>query len=57
MKKDTDKMKYFIYRRKSSDDSKQVASLSVQKAELDLLVTRSGVEVIDEFEEAKTATK
>ena len=55
--KDLQEIKYFVYRRKSSDDSRQVASLSTQKSELDILSKRSDAKIVGEFEEAKTAKK
>ncbi len=55
MKKDVNKIRYFVYRRRSSDDAKQTASLGVQKSELDLLAKRSDALVVGEFEESKTA--
>ncbi len=57
MKKEQDTIKYFVYRRKSSDDSRQVASLSTQKSELEILAKRSDAKIVGEFEESKTAKK
>lgn len=50
-------IKYFAYMRKSSDDSaeKQTASLETQKLELDQMIERGGLTVLESFREAKTA--
>lgn len=50
-------IKYFAYMRKSSDDSteKQTASLDTQKAELDRMIEHGRLNVVEFFQEAKTA--
>ena len=52
----TQKIKYFAYCRKSSDDSeRQVMSLDVQRKELDKIRLAGKIHILKFFEEAKTA--
>src|SRR5687767_10677283 len=52
----TNPTKFFIYVRKSSEDIKrQVLSIEAQKYELRNLALQQGLQIVDEFEESRTA--
>ena len=56
MKEEKDKIKYFLYARKSSEaEDKQVASVQSQIDELTKLANREGLEVIDILSESHSA--
>ena len=49
-------MKYFLYARKSSEgEDKQIASIDAQIKELNTIAERSGIEIVEVFEESKSA--
>ena len=50
------KPKYFLYARKSTeDDDKQVMSIPAQLVELREFASRENLEIIEEFQESKSA--
>src|SRR3989344_9158457 len=52
------KPKYFLYARKSTeDDHKQVMSIEAQLFELRELAHRENLEIVNEFQESKSAKK
>jgi len=58
MKKDNQKIKFFIYARKSTDsEDRQVRSIQDQIAELKDLAKKENLEIIDTLIEKQTAKK
>ncbi|TSC76702.1 MAG: recombinase, partial [Parcubacteria group bacterium Gr01-1014_29] len=58
LNQETNKIKYFLYARKSSEaEDRQVASIEAQINELKRLATQLGIEILEEFTEAKSAKK
>jgi DNA invertase Pin-like site-specific DNA recombinase len=58
MKKDNQKIKFFIYARKSTDsEDRQVRSIQDQIAELKDLAKKENLEIIDILVEKQTAKK
>jgi DNA invertase Pin-like site-specific DNA recombinase len=58
MKKDNQKIKFFIYARKSTDsEDRQVRSIQDQIAELKDLAKKEDLEIIDILVEKQTAKK
>ena len=52
------KPKYFLYARKSTeDDDKQVMSIPAQLVELREFASRENLEILEEFQESKSAKK
>ena len=52
------KPKYFLYARKSTeDDDKQVMSIPAQLVELREFASRENLEILQEFQESKSAKK
>ncbi len=52
------KPKYFLYARKSTeDDDKQVMSIPAQLTELREFASRENLEILEEFQESKSAKK
>ncbi len=55
MQIDKTKLKFGVYRRRSSDDNKQVASLGVQKTELEDMRIKENLNFVIDYFESKTA--